>query len=100
MVNEFFDQHKDKILKVTETYFRVLLVKSKTKTKINFFGENYVNEFFDQHNHKIFLFPSIEIRLVERKNEEFVINWYGLLCVLFRGLPKKRGWRWHKNVIS
>ena len=68
LVNEFFDQHKDKILKVTETDFRVLLAKSKTLTKIIFFGENYVNEFFDQHNHKIFLFPSIEIRLVERKN--------------------------------
>ena len=65
--NKFFDQHKDKILKVTETDFRVRLVKSKTQTKINFFGENFVNEFFDQHN-KIFLFPSIEIRLVERKS--------------------------------
>ena len=54
MGNKFFDQHKDKILKVTETDFRVRLVKSKTQTKINFFGENFVNEFFDQHNDKIF----------------------------------------------
>ena len=52
--------------------------EQKTHYQINFFGENLVNKFFDQHNDKIYLFPSQEIRLVERKNDGFVINRYGV----------------------
>ena len=46
--------------------------EQKTNYQINFFGENLVNELVDQDNDKIYLFPSQEIRLVERNS---IIKW-------------------------
>ena len=46
--------------------------EQKTHYQINFFGEKLVNELVDQDNDKIYLFPSQEIRLVERNS---IIKW-------------------------
>ena len=82
-----------KLIKVCETDFQIRAPESKKHTfistfllkfsntpsreqkthyQINFFGENLVNEFVDQDNDKIYLFPSQELRLVERNS---IIKW-------------------------